>query len=158
MKKYQSSYVFKQIKKIRICGKKSRQNFCLDRISVQTEFLSNLTPLLLYSKTGVYRAVLTCTHNLCFEQKYENSQKKLLYLVWACFRNVMIFVTLKFCMPISASDFIASVSKAKNGIGDSSKNVVLNCIKLMDLTISCAKNGQSVSCLPPTDGSKFKRR
>ena len=51
---------------------------------------------LLYSKTGVYRsihyflifalkhrlwvleaeAVLTCTNNLCFEQKYENSKKK----------------------------------------------------------------------------------
>ena len=57
---------------------------------------------LLYSKNGVYRglhyflifalkhilrvpvrtaslneAVLTCTHNICFEQKYENSQKQL---------------------------------------------------------------------------------
>ena len=41
-----------------------------------------------------------CTHNLCFEQKYENSQKisteschfhsreKSLYVAWACFRNV----------------------------------------------------------------------
>ena len=29
-----------------------------------------LNPLL-YSKTGVYEAVLTSTHNLCFEQKYE---------------------------------------------------------------------------------------
>ena len=41
--------------------------------------------------------VLTCTHNLCFEQKYENSKKystenchfysreKSLYLAWACF-------------------------------------------------------------------------
>ena len=40
-----------------------------------------------------------CTLNLCFEQKYENSQKnstknchfysreKSLYVVWACFRN-----------------------------------------------------------------------
>ena len=41
-----------------------------------------------------------CTHNLCFEQKYENSKKilpqivnlitaakKWLYLAWACFRN-----------------------------------------------------------------------
>ena len=40
-----------------------------------------------------------CTHNLCFEQKYENCQKrstenchfysceKLLYVAWACFRN-----------------------------------------------------------------------
>ena len=46
-------------------------------------------------------AVLTCTHNICFEQKYENSKKnqlkiaifysreKLLYIAWACFRNEM---------------------------------------------------------------------
>ena len=46
-------------------------------------------------------AVLTCTHNICFEQKYENSQKnsienchfysceKSLYIAWACFRNDM---------------------------------------------------------------------
>ena len=79
------------------------------------------TPLLcLYSKTGAYRgihyfhifalkhivwvlvseAVLTCTHIICFEQKYENSKKKLtenchfysreksLLIAWACFRNV----------------------------------------------------------------------
>ena len=74
------------------------------------------TPLL-YSKTGVYRGicyflifalkhrlwvlVLTCTHNLCFVQKYENSQdistenchfyscEKSLYVAWACFRNVL---------------------------------------------------------------------
>ena len=44
--------------------------------------------------------VLTCTHNLCFEQKYENNQKilteiviftavkKSLYVAWAGFRNV----------------------------------------------------------------------
>ena len=44
-------------------------------------------------------AVLTCTHNLCFEQKYENSKnnsikncnfysrEKSLYIAWACFRN-----------------------------------------------------------------------
>ena len=51
------------------------------------------SPLLLYGKTGVYRgihfflifalkhrlwvlieAVLTCTHNLCFEQRYEKSK------------------------------------------------------------------------------------
>ena len=43
MKKYQSSYVFKQIKKIRMCEKKiqteflSRQKFCPDRISVQLD-------------------------------------------------------------------------------------------------------------------------
>ena len=42
-----------------------------------------------------------CTHNLCFEQKYENSLKnstenchfysreKSLYITWACFRNVI---------------------------------------------------------------------
>ena len=40
-----------------------------------------------------------CTHNICFEQKYENSKKsstenyhfyirgKWLYIAWACFRN-----------------------------------------------------------------------
>ena len=43
-------------------------------------------------------AVLTCTHNLCFEQKYENIKKnqlknviftavKIVYVAWACFRN-----------------------------------------------------------------------
>ena len=43
-------------------------------------------------------AVLTCTYNICFEQKYENSQKistenchlysseNLLFIAWACFR------------------------------------------------------------------------
>ena len=48
-------------------------------------------------------AVLTCTHNICFEQKYENSQKnatenchfysreKWLYIAWACFGNVLTF-------------------------------------------------------------------
>ena len=70
------------------------------------------TPLL-YTKIRVYRGihyflifalkhrlwVLTCTHNLCFEQKYENKQnfstenchfysrEKLHYITWACFRN-----------------------------------------------------------------------
>ena len=46
-------------------------------------------------------AVLACTHNLCFEQKSENSKKnstenchiyireKSLYVAWACFRNVV---------------------------------------------------------------------
>ena len=46
-------------------------------------------------------AVLTCTHNICLEQKYENSQtistenchfysrKKSLYIAWTCFRNVL---------------------------------------------------------------------
>ena len=48
-------------------------------------------------------AVLTCIHNLCFEQKYENSQiistenchlysrEKSLYVAWAFFRNVSGF-------------------------------------------------------------------
>ena len=48
-----------------------------------------------------------CTHNLCFEQKYENSQKiltenchfysreKLLYAVWAGFRNGFHFIYRK---------------------------------------------------------------
>ena len=46
-------------------------------------------------------AVLTCTHDLCFEQKYEKSQtnsnekchfytrEKSLYVAWACFSNVI---------------------------------------------------------------------
>ena len=46
---------------------------------------------------------LTCTHNLCFEQKYENSQnispenchfysfEKSLFVSWACFRNRIFF-------------------------------------------------------------------
>ena len=42
-------------------------------------------------------AVLTCTHNLCFEQKYQNNSaenfqflklKKSLVFAWASFRNV----------------------------------------------------------------------
>ena len=75
-------------------------------------FIPPYTPLL-YSKTGVYRGmhyflifalkhrlwVLVRTHNICFEQKYENcqnissenchfySRKKSLYVAWACFRN-----------------------------------------------------------------------
>ena len=68
------------------------------------------TPLL-YSKTGVYRGIhdflifalkqklwvlVRTAHNICFEQKYENSKKKnqlklsflqSLYIAWACFRN-----------------------------------------------------------------------
>ena len=51
-------------------------------------FIPSYTPLL-YSKTGVYRgihyflneAVLTCTHNICFEQKYENSKHNKLKIV-----------------------------------------------------------------------------
>ena len=50
--------------------------------------------------------VLTCTHNICFEQKYENSQRistenfhfysseKSLYIACACFRNVNSEFTL----------------------------------------------------------------
>ena len=73
-------------------------------------------PPLSYSKTGVYRSihnflifalkhrlwvlvVLTCTHNLCFERKYENyhiiscenydfySREKLQYITWTCLLN-----------------------------------------------------------------------
>ena len=78
--------------------------------------------LLLYSKTGVYRGIhyflifalkhilwvlvrtaSMCTHNICFEQKYENSKKnsienchfysceKSLYIAWAYFRTVQPF-------------------------------------------------------------------
>ena len=51
---------------------------------------------------GTREAVLTCIHNIVFEQKYENSQKnstenchfysheKSLYIAWACFRNVRV--------------------------------------------------------------------
>ena len=76
-------------------------------------FIPPYTPLL-YRKTGVYRGihyflffalkhilwVLTCTHNICFEQKYENSKKnelkiviftavrnRCIFIAWACFRN-----------------------------------------------------------------------
>ena len=47
-------------------------------------------------------AVLTCTHNLYFEQKYEYSKKNstenchfysreiLLYIAWTCFRNAVV--------------------------------------------------------------------
>ena len=50
--------------------------------------------------TRYNEAVLTCIHNICFEPKYENSQKnstenchfyrheKSLYIAWVCFRNV----------------------------------------------------------------------
>ena len=43
-----------------------------------------------------------CTHNICFEQKYENSHKnsteichfysreKLQYITWACYRNGLL--------------------------------------------------------------------
>ena len=52
-----------------------------------------------YSLNRQNEAVLTCTHNICFEQKYENSQnistknchfysrEKSLYIARACFRN-----------------------------------------------------------------------
>ena len=57
-------------------------------------FIPPYTPLL-YSKTGVYRGlqyffifalkhilwVLTCTHNICFEQKYEKVKKIQLKIV-----------------------------------------------------------------------------
>ena len=81
---------------------------------------TNCIMSLLYRKNGVYRgihyflilalkhrlwvlvrtaSVLTCTHNLCFEQKYENShnistknchfysREKLLYVAWEYFLN-----------------------------------------------------------------------
>ena len=84
---------------------------------------------LLYSKTGVYlkhilrvlvrtaslnEAVLTCTHNICFEQKYENSQnchfysrQKSLYIAWACFRNDLWFLlTVPFCIAFCDQQFL----------------------------------------------------
>ena len=37
---------------------------------------------------GTRQAVLTCTHNLCFEQKYENSQKiKLKIIIFTAVKN-----------------------------------------------------------------------
>ena len=57
-----------------------------------------LTPHLYY--TGVYIIFLFLLYNICFQQKYENSQnkstenchfysrEKSLYVAWACFRNV----------------------------------------------------------------------
>ena len=54
-----------------------------------------------YSLERLAEAVLTCTHNLCFEQKYEKYQifsaenfqflklKKSLFIAWAIFRNVI---------------------------------------------------------------------
>ena len=72
------------------------------------------TPLL-YGKTGVCRGitiflifapkhrlwvlVITCTHNLCFEQKYQKFSTenfhyikllKSLYIAWACLRNAFV--------------------------------------------------------------------
>ena len=72
-------------------------------------FIPPYTPLL-YSKTGVYRGstlfsyscskpYIVGTHNICFEQEYENSKnkstenchfyrrEKSLYIAWACLRN-----------------------------------------------------------------------
>ena len=39
--------------------------------------------------SGLNEAVLTCTHNICFEQKYENSKKIQL--------KIVIFTALKNC-------------------------------------------------------------
>ena len=53
-------------------------------------------------KNRLSEAVLTCTHDLCFEQKkrkycnfsFENnhfySREILLYIVWACYRNEFV--------------------------------------------------------------------
>ena len=49
----------------------------------------------------LFRTNLTCTHNLCFEQKFENSQKNStemviftamisLYIAWECLRNDIV--------------------------------------------------------------------
>ena len=74
-----------------------------------------LHPTFIQGKTGVYKGIqyflsffalkkdrgysLTCTHNLCFEQKYENCKKKFnrklsflqlkksMYVTWVCFCN-----------------------------------------------------------------------
>ena len=68
-------------------------------------FISSYTPLF-YSKTGVYRGIhyflifalkhklwvfvrtaSTCTHNICFEPKYEKSKKQ----------STVIFTDVKYC-------------------------------------------------------------
>ena len=101
-----------------MCGKKLRRSIIpwhQENMSVKCVPLQ--TPHL-YSKTGVCKgipiflifapkhrlwvlgeAVLSCTHNLCFEQKQEKIYKKStlnfqilqfqknLYITWACFRN-----------------------------------------------------------------------
>ena len=57
-------------------------------------------------RRNISEAVLTCTHNLCFEQKYEKNKKNstenchfysreiLLYIAWACMRNDPTFCRL----------------------------------------------------------------
>ena len=52
-----------------------------------------------FKRNRLNEAVLTCTHNIFFEQKYDTVKKKstenshfyscekLLYIAWACFRN-----------------------------------------------------------------------
>ena len=81
---------------------------CITKTSLYN-FDPPLTPLL-YSKTGVYRgilyfsyfcsaeAVLTSTHNLCFEQKYEKYQSFLtenfqfLEVKFSTYFNMCVFV------------------------------------------------------------------
>ena len=92
-------------------------------------FIPLYTPLL-YSKTVVYRgwqyfliialkhilwvlvrtAVLTCTHNKCFEQKYENSQKiKLKIVIFTAVKNCCILHGRVFVMPaIHSADMFSS--------------------------------------------------
>ena len=63
-------------------------------------------------------AILTCTHNPCFEQKYENSKKKdqvkiiiffsrekSLYIAWACFRNEIVLLRLLICFKFAMIGF-----------------------------------------------------
>ena len=61
-------------------------------------------------------AVLTCTHNLCVEQEFENSKKKStencnfysreksLYVSWRCFRNATDAPTLDCNWPAGLRD------------------------------------------------------
>ena len=100
MKKYQSSYVFKQIKKIRICEKKiqteflSRQNFCPDRISVQTEFLSNLTPLLNPDYTA---SVVEDTNQVNQAGQFQGLYRE--HDLQGRFEFVLVFLPVKVCVP-----------------------------------------------------------
>ena len=62
-------------------------------------FFCSITYIVGTRKNRPNEAVLTCTHNMCFGQKYENSQnistgncrfysrEKSLCIAWACFRN-----------------------------------------------------------------------
>ena len=89
-------------------------------------FIPPYTPLL-YSKSGVYRgihyflifalkhtseAVLTCTHNICFEQKYENSKtNQLKTVIFTAVKNPCMLHGRVFVMKRIQNMLSISVSK-----------------------------------------------